>query len=161
MNDSLHRYMDNCQLTNYLPLPRTVLEMGLSSTAILLYGLLLDRGTLSKKHGYADITGWIYAVFPQEELCQRLGISPTMVKTHLRKLENAGLIRRLRLSRKEANRYYLLVPSDAVTVTGTATFSPPEGQKTVLGKGRKLPPINMNNQPDLINPYRYEEEESL
>lgn len=161
MNQSLRRYTQDCILTNYLPLPRSVLETGLASTAVLLYAILLDRATLSRKHGYSGVDGWIYAVFPQEELCQILNISPTMVKTHLRQLETRGLIHRVRRSRREANRYYLLVPFDALKDTGTATFPPLDSHKTVLQRERKLPPNNIKKQPDMINAYQYLGEESL
>jgi len=161
MNYELRRYTRDCILTDYLPIPRKILEMDLASTAVLLYGLLLDRATLSRKHGYWSPDGWIYAVFPNQELCEKLNISPTMVKTHLRQLENHGLIRRVRRSRKEANRFYMLVPFDALKDTGTATFPTPESRKTVLHRETKLPPNNNRKQQDIINAYRYAKEESL
>lgn len=161
MTLSMQRYTAQCCLTNYLPLPRSILTLGLPSTAVLLYGLLLDRATLSRKHGYADAAGWIYAVFPQEELCHALNISPTMVKAHIRQLETQGLLRRVRLSRKEANRYYLLVPSDALTATGTAALPACDSRKTVPERGGKPSPNNISNQQEFINSYRYGEGESL
>lgn len=47
----LVRYTREGGLTNYLPLPRPLLELDLSGTALLLYALLLDRATLSQKNG--------------------------------------------------------------------------------------------------------------
>ena len=161
MTQSMQRLTAQTRLTNYIPLPRSILSMGLPSTALLLYALLLDRATLSQKHGYSDALGWVYAVFPQEELCQTMHLSPTMVKSHLRALETAGLIRRVRFSRKEANRYYLLIPSDALTATGTDSFPAGKGRKTVRQTDGKPAPNNNKYLPDLIHSYQCCEEESL
>lgn len=161
MQSSAIRYTSQTSITNYIPVPRGILSMNLASTAIVLYALLLDRATLSQKHGYQDASGWIYAVFPQEELCQVMQLSPTMIKCHLRSLESAGLIHRVRNSRKEANRYYLLIPFDAVKDTRTDTLPPAKGRKTVSHRGGKLPPNNLNKQQDIIHSYHYEGGDSL
>lgn len=157
----LRRYTTQSQLTNYLLVPRSILTLELPSTAVLLYGILLDRATLSRKNGYWDTGGWVYAVFPVLEMAKILGISDTSVKNSLRTLEQQGLIRRVRRKRKEANRIYLLVPADTVTGTGTGTNLPSEGKKTTRERGRILPPNNRIEQQDFINSYQHSEEESL
>lgn len=105
-------------LTEYFPIPREVLTLALPFSAMILYGLLLDRGSLSRKYGYVDENGWIYVVYPVLELTHTLGISATSVKKDPKRLEEAGLICRIRRSRKEANRTYLLAPENALTATG-------------------------------------------
>jgi len=157
----LRRFTTQTQLTNYIPLPRSMLSLGLPSTAVLLYGILLDRATLSQKNDYCDGAGWVYAVYPILELVQLLGLSDTSIKNSLRLLEQHGLIRRVRNRRREANRVYLFIPSDAVQDTGTGTSLPSEGKKSASGTGRKVPPNNIIKQQEFINPYQHSEEESL
>lgn len=149
------------RLTNYMPVPRSVLDLSLPSTAVVLYGVLLDRGTLSQKNDYTDAVGWVYVVYPILELGHLLGLSDTSVKNNLRILEQAGLIRRIRHSRKEANRYYLRIPEDAVMETGTDSILPEENRKSAPGKERKVPPNNRKKQHNFSNQYQYLQEESL
>lgn len=52
------------KLVDYVPLPRSLLGEDLSSTALLLYGALLDRATLSQKNGYTDELGRVYVIYP-------------------------------------------------------------------------------------------------
>ena len=62
----LKPYTLDVALTGYFPIPRELLEMELPSTAILIYGALLDRATLSQKNQYADASDWVYVIFPVE-----------------------------------------------------------------------------------------------
>ena len=75
----LNRMTVNTKLSGYLPIPLDLLQTELSSTAILLYGLLLDRGSLSRKNNYTDYGGWVYVVYAREDLAQELHISTRMV----------------------------------------------------------------------------------
>jgi len=59
-------YTLDTELTGYMPIPRELLEMDLPSTAVLIYGALLDRGTLSRKNAYTDGDGWVYVFYPVE-----------------------------------------------------------------------------------------------
>ena len=49
-------------LPQYLPYARFLLDTDLSHTAKLLYTLLLDRATLSKKNNWIDAQGRSYVV---------------------------------------------------------------------------------------------------
>ena len=40
----LHPYTLDTELTGYMPVPRELIQMQLPSTAVLIYGALLDRG---------------------------------------------------------------------------------------------------------------------
>lgn len=156
----LKPYTLQTELTNYIPLPRSILPMELSSTAALIYGILLDRATLSRKSGWED-QGWVYAVYPIRELSHALHLGDTTVKTNLSILENKGLIRKVRRRRKEANRIFLRIPSDAVMDAGTAGKRTGEGPKTGKRTARNPSPSNIKEQHDFINPYQHSEEESL
>lgn len=73
----LVRYGREGALTNYLPLPRPLLELDLSGTALLLYALLLDRATLSQKNGWWSEEGWVFVRYPIKKLAATLGKSPS------------------------------------------------------------------------------------
>ena len=149
------------KLTNYMPIPRSVLSLNLPSTAVILYGMLLDRATLSQKNEYADDSGWVYVVYTQEELAHALSVSTRMIKRYIPELEKNGLLRKVRTSRKCANRYYLCVPNDAVMGTGRGQPCPSEGTNPASVKGHPVPPNNIKKQHDFINIYQHGEEESL
>ena len=88
MEDQILRpYRLDTTLTGYMPIPRELIAMDLPSTAILIYGALLDRATLSQKNHYADAGGWVYAIYPVERIAETFHISDTAVKRHLRELE--------------------------------------------------------------------------
>lgn len=160
-----NRITVSTRLTNYIPIPHDLLQTDLSSTALLLYGLLLDRSSLSRKNDYTDFGGWVYVVYAREDLARELHISTRMVTKYLQDLENRGLIRRIRRSRKEGNRYFLSVPAESDKGSGTGTdtgsFLPQEGKNSSLRTGSKVPPNHRKEPPDLTALYHCNEEESL
>ena len=161
----LKPYTRDTRITDFYPVPRSLLELNLPATAVLIYAVLLDRGTLSRKNGYLDEFGNLYVVYTREELADKLSISTKMVGNHIRCLENAGLIRKIRPSRKQANRYFLLLPDDCVTGTGTGTGSgrnvPSDGNFIGFRTGSNVPRSNRKEQQDISNLYQHEEGESL
>ena len=144
-------------LTGYMPVPRELLNMNLPSTAILLYAVLLDRATLSRKNHYADSGGWVYAIYPIERLADTFHISDTSVKNNLRVLEEHGLIRRIRENGNRVNHIYLRLPTGSFT----GSFLPPDGKKSSCNTGRKLPPNNITEQQNKNDYYQHGEDESL
>lgn len=144
-------------LTGYMPVPRELLNMNLPSTAILLYAVLLDRATLSRKNHYADSGGWVYAIYPIERLADTFHISDTSVKKNLRILEERGLIRRVRENGNRVNHIYLRLPTGSFT----ETFLPPDGKKSSCNTGRKVPPNNITEQHNKNDYYQHGEDESL
>lgn len=92
-----------------------------SINAKLLYGLLLNRTTLSQKSGWVSEDGNVYAIYTIKQMANDLDRSERMVKTALRELENARLITRVRQGWNQANRIFLQIP-DRVQVS-----SRPEG----------------------------------
>jgi hypothetical protein len=72
---------------------------GLSTDAKLLYGILLDRISLSKKNGWIDDEGKVYIIYTLSELQQTLRASHTTVTKLLYELDSfhgIGLIERYR-----------------------------------------------------------------
>ena len=69
----------------------------LSNEAKLLYGLLLDRMSLSVKNGWQDEKGRIFIHFKNAEVCQKLRIGAQKAVKLLRELVEIGLIERIRI----------------------------------------------------------------
>ena len=158
----LVRYTRGGGLTNYLPLPRALLELDLSGTALLLYALLLDRATLSQKNSWWDGEGWAYVRFPIPKLAAALGRGTTAVKRRLAELERAGLIYRMVPKRGEASQIFLYLPEDAFCTGGRGQKDPGPGAKRTPDRVQKGSPNNLR-EPQKENhlSYQYEEEESL
>ena len=156
-NPILKPYGLDTDLTGYLPIPRELIAMELPARAVLIYGALLDRATLSRKNGYADSGGWVYVIYPVERLAETFHISDTAVKRHLRELEDRGLIHRRREVKNGASHIYVSVPSGSCKETNCTA----PGPKTTPRTGRKVPPNNLRQQPKTSNYYQHGEDESL
>lgn len=143
-------------LPPYLPYPRFLLKMDLSQTAKLLYALLLDRTTLSRKNGWQDSEGNTFIVYPVAEIAEMLDKGCTTIKGALNELDAAGLLERKRAGFSAANHLYVKVPpvvqvSDPMTAGKPTLISaenrPTDSRKTDLMTVGKPPPnkTNINN----------------
>ena len=154
-------FLPDTELTGYMPIPRELIQMDLPSTALLIYGALLDRGTLSRKNHYTDDNGHVYVIFPVDRLAESFHLSDTAVKRHLRELEDRGLIRRSREKRHCPSHIFLNLPSGSIRGTEDGTNCPESGAKKPLTRVQKLPPNNMSHQHKKSNYYQHGEDESL
>ena len=68
----------------------------LSSDAKLLYGLLLDKVSLSQKNGWVDDDGRVYVIFTLERIMHSLNCCDKKATKLLVELETYGLIERKR-----------------------------------------------------------------
>ena len=101
-------------LPRYLPFPKFLLDTQLSHTAKLLYALLLDRATLSRKNNWTDEHGRMYVIYPIPKLAQALGCSFSSITRSLTELTNAGLIERTRSGFSKPSRIFLKIPHTAM-----------------------------------------------
>lgn len=69
---------------------------GISVNAKFLYGILLDRQTLSKKNGWRDQCGNIYIFATLNDVRKTLQCSEKTAVKVLKELENCDLIRKVR-----------------------------------------------------------------
>ena len=120
----------NTPLPPFVPLPKFILRTGLSLNAKLLYGLLLNRSTLSQKNNWADERGRVYVTYTVREMAEDLDRGISTVKTSLKELENAGLLLRRRMGLTKANRLFVLLPDSLKS-------NNPDGQKTTYPDSRK------------------------
>ena len=80
----------------------------ISAEAKILYGLLLDRMSLSVKNGWLDSTGRVYIIFTVEEIMESLACGNKKAVGLLRELEEkAGLIERRRQGLGRPNLIYV------------------------------------------------------
>ena len=136
-------------LPQYLPYARFLLDTDLSHTAKLLYTLLLDRATLSKKNNWNDVQGRIYVVYPLSHLSKDLGFSISSITRSFTELENAQLVERVRSGFSKPNRILLKAPHTtqncAVTVGKNAEHDCAEMSSMIT---QKCTP-NQRNKNDL------------
>ena len=69
---------------------------GISTDAKVLYGLLLDRMSLSARNDWLDDAGRVYIIFTVEEVMDALCCADNKATRLLRELEGVGLIERKR-----------------------------------------------------------------
>ena len=81
---------------------------GVSADAKLLYGILLDRMSLSLKNNWLDERGRVYIIFTMDEVMQALGCAGKKATRLMEELEHkAGLIERKRRGLGKPNLIYL------------------------------------------------------
>lgn len=131
----------------FIPLPRFMLAGEYSINAKLLYGLLLNRTTLSQKSGRVSEDGNVYVIYTIKQMADDLDRSERTVKTALRELENAGLITRVRQGWNQANRIFLQIP-DRVQLSSRqeGNICPMDVQDSSPCMGQKSPASNTDTE---------------
>ena len=82
----------------------------ISTNAKLLYGMLLDRMSLSAKNGWYDAQGRVYIIFSIEDVTEVLGFkTDTVIKlfNELDTVRGVGLIERIRQGQGRASVIYV------------------------------------------------------
>ena len=105
----------------------------LSAEAKLLYGLLLDRTSLSEKNGWRDEQGRVYIYFTVGEIGKALGCGKGKSLRLLRELEagtGVGLIECVRQGLGKPNRIYVLLPGEAALFSHAPEEAKPETADT-------------------------------
>ena len=154
----------NTSFPPYIWYPKFLLKIELPDTAKLVYILLLDRLRLSMSHaGWTDSEGVPYVNFTIQGLCAETGRGETAVKTALKQLREAGLIRCVRQGMPRPSRIYVNLPAE-----GQKSASQ-EGRKSAYQESRKSAgqrggnPATSKNQRNnnFTKTYDYEEDEML
>ena len=138
------------KLLNYMALPRSALDMGLSDSAIILYALLLDRAKLSSNKGseWIDENGDAFVRYTIEHLSETMHKGTSAVKTALKQLEEKHLIRRVHQGIGKANLIYVMVPADCIPTTAQSENRPPCIPTTAQSENR--PPRSRNSTHDAV-----------
>ena len=111
-DNQLIPYVKNTELCRFMPVPKSVLDMGLSYGAVIAYGLLLDRANLSRQNGWWDESGWVYVNFTVESLGERMHRKSASVKSALKELDDKGLIHRVDDGGPVPARIFLRIPAE-------------------------------------------------
>ena len=158
----LHSFTRQTALTGYYPVPREVLNHSLPPTAILLYAVLLDRATLSRKNEWIDKAGRVYVVYPIEKLAETLHVSETAVKRHLAELTRDGLIERQRPVGNGPSHIFVNIPEESRSTAEQQQNAPSESAKTPRPTGQNRTPNNRRKQEKISDSYyQHKEDESL
>ena len=99
------------ELFSFFRIPKALFQeqrfQDLSTDAKTLYGILLDRMSLSVKNGWLDGQGRVYIIFPIQEVMDALGCADNKATKLFRELENAGLVERKRRGLGKPNLIYV------------------------------------------------------
>lgn len=97
---------------NFISIPKLLMKdqrfSYISAEAKLMYGLLLDRNSLSQKNGWMDAENRVYIIYTIEEMKKDLGCASEKISKVLKELEAIGLIYRKRNGRGKANYIYVM-----------------------------------------------------
>lgn len=94
----------------YMPMPRYLLVLPISSTAKILYTVLLSRALISAQNdGWTDAQGQVFQYHTIEELSKTLSRSERAVQNALNDLEKCDLIYRQHQAPGQANKIYVKV----------------------------------------------------
>lgn len=116
----------------FLKLPAVLFETDpyrhLSSTAKLLYALLLDRMGLSAANGWTDERGQVYIYYSIRDATARLSCGHDKVTKALRELESAGLLTRDRQGQGKPDRLYVLPFSSECDISANRNAEDPHSR---------------------------------
>lgn len=94
----------------YMPMPRYLLEMPISSTAKIVYVVLLSRALISSQtDGWQDEQGRVYLYYTIDDLGAALHRGESAILDALAVLEKNDLIARERQGPGRANRIYVKI----------------------------------------------------
>lgn len=107
---------------------------GISAEAKLLYGMMLDRMSLSLKNGWLDDENRVYIIYPVEEIMEELGVSNKTAIKFMTELgtKGIGLIEKIRRGLGKPDIIYV---KNFVTERNTAE-----------NDGKKSEPSNTKNE---------------
>ena len=128
----------------FIRVPKVFIEedskyFSMSAMTKLLYGVLLDRNTLSIKNGWVDEDKRVFFLFKQESLCRVLGTKdPKTVRKYLNELEKYGLLERKKQGVNLSDKLYLkrveIAENQAYKTIGENSL--PDGEKFPNGQGK-------------------------
>ena len=95
----------------------------LSSATILLYGLLLDRLSVSIKNKWIDENGVIYIILTRKEAMEKLNISDKTATKAFTQLKNCKLIDEKRIGTGKTYKIYVGKINRKNSLLGTGNFT--------------------------------------
>jgi hypothetical protein len=123
----------------------------LSSDSKILYGLLLDRNSLSLKNGWIDDRGFVYIIYTREEGMEMLGVKKEKITKLFKELIEVGLIEEVRQGLNKPNiifvKKFITSDKEPETIDKSRKFEnrTSRGSKIELPEVRKSNPNNTDN----------------
>ena len=115
------KFTTDSPAASYVPLPRFLLQdetlCEISNDAKVLYALLLDRASISRKNSYVEPDGTIRLYFTVEQAQAKLHRSRQSATRIFRELEYSGLIVRRKQGLGRPALITLNYPADAKLIT--------------------------------------------
>lgn len=97
---------------NFITIPKLLMKderfNQISAEDKLMYGLFLDRNSLSQKNGWLDEENCVYIIYTIEEIKKDLGCATEKVNKVLKELEAIGLIYHKRNGKRKVNYIYVM-----------------------------------------------------
>lgn len=109
----------------------------ISCEAKVLYGLLLDRATLSKNNGWIDENDRVYVFFKQSEVMECLNIKKNKTVAIFKELDDVGLIIRKKIGQGNPTRIYVMNFSEDKVDEATETQTSTENTKKEVKRFEK------------------------
>lgn len=139
------------KLPQYVPVPITLFQNDISSTALLIYGLLLGRALLSAKNGWIDEFDNVFIRYTNANLAKDICKSISTIKNCMKELEAEGLIKTKRVGFSTKNIYVCVPVDEQETFINRAENEPVNSQKTVSKGVQKLATNKYKNINNLSN----------
>ncbi len=102
---------EDAEQFKYIFIPKVLMTdelfIKLSLQAKILYGLLLDRMSRSKKNHWIDHNDHVYIIYPIVEIQDDMGASKRKIQDYLSELEGYGLIERKKQGNGRPNLLYI------------------------------------------------------
>ena len=119
------KFTTDSPAASYVPLPRFLLQdetlCEISNDAKVLYALLLDRASISRKNSYVEPDGTIRLYFTVEQAQAKLHRSRQSATRIFRELEYSGLIVRRKQGLGKPDLITLNYPADAKLIAKEET----------------------------------------
>lgn len=137
----MHDYFQDLEGTGFqfFRIPTALIKnkeyKGISTDAKLLYGLLLDRMSLSIRNNWRDARGRVYIIYTTKSVSEDLGCCQEKACKLMSELERAGLIERRRLGQGKPSRIYVKQLSSEV---GKSEFKNTENTNSTICENRTL-----------------------
>ena len=104
-------YGQSSELFSFYRIPKLLFQdsrfQPLTTDAKTLYGILLDRMSLSARNGWLDKAGRVFIIYTVQEVQDSLGCVDNKATKLFRELENAGLVERKRRGLGKPNLIYV------------------------------------------------------
>ena len=96
----------------FVPLSKESLTWGLSPTAVLAYGLLMNRAEFSFRNGWLDKRDLPFVICSMSDLGADLGVSASTARRALGELTDLGLVSRQDIPGRAPRLFLKLLPEE-------------------------------------------------